>query len=99
MAFDGKYNVTIQTPMGAQTGVLDLSQSGDDLTGSMQAGSGESAEIKNGKVNGESATWDVDISSPMPMTLSFDANKAGDNLSGSVTLGAFGQSTFEAVPA
>ncbi|RFB03954.1 hypothetical protein [Parvularcula marina] len=99
MSFDGKYNVTIQTPMGAQQGTLELKQSGDDLTGSMIAGSGESAEIKNGKVNGDSASWDVDISSPMPMTLSFEATKAGDNLGGSVTLGAFGQSTFEGVPA
>ena len=99
MSFTGKYNVTIQTPMGAQTGVLDLKQDGDDLTGSMVAGSGESAEIKNGKADGETASWDVDISQPMPMTLSFNANKAGDNLGGSVTLGAFGQSTFEAVPA
>lgn len=99
MSFDGKYNITIQTPMGAQQGTLDLSQSGDDLTGSMVAASGENAEIKNGKVNGDKATWDVEITSPMPMTLSFDATKAGDAISGSVALGAFGQSTFEAVAA
>ena len=99
MSFDGKYNVTIQTPMGAQTGVLDLKQSGDDLTGSMESSGGDTAEVKNGKVNGDSATWEVDITSPMPMTLSFDGTKSGDNIGGSVTLGAFGQSTFEAVSA
>lgn len=99
MSFDGKYSVTIQTPMGAQTGTITLTQSGDDLTGQMIAASGETAEIKNGKVDGDKASWEVDITTPMPMTLGFDGTKNGDNIGGSVSLGAFGQSTFEAVPA
>lgn len=99
MSFDGQYQVTIQTPMGAQNAKLTLTQNGDDLTGSMTASSGETADVKNGKVDGDKATWDVDVSQPMPMTLSFEATKSGETLGGSVQLGAFGQSTFEGVPA
>ncbi len=98
MSFEGTYNVVIETPMGKQEGVLTLAQAGDDLTGNM-ASQGDSVELKNGKVNGDSATWDVDVTKPMPLTLSFDGNKDGDNISGSVKLGAFGQSTFAATKA
>lgn len=98
MAFDGKYNVTINTPMGQQEGVLTLATDGGAVTGSMEA-QGDTAEIKNGAVNGDTATWDVDISKPMPMTLSFEAKEAGDGLSGSVKLGAFGNADFSATAA
>ena len=98
MSFDGTYHVSISTPMGKQEGTLILAQSGDELTGSMEA-QGDKADITSGKVDGDVATWDVAISKPMPMTLSFEARAAGEGLGGSVKLGAFGQSTFEATKA
>lgn len=98
MSFDGKYNVTIQTPMGAQQGELSLSQDGDALTGTMAQG-GDTVEIKDGKVAGDTANFAVDVSKPMPLTLAFEGTKSGDNITGSVQLGAFGNSTFEAVKA
>lgn len=98
MSFDGTFNVSINTPMGKQEGTLHLNQAGEELSGSMTA-QGDNAEIKNGKVDGDVASWDVDISKPMPMTLSFEAREAAEGLAGSVKLGAFGQSTFEATKA
>ncbi len=98
MSFDGKYNLTIQTPMGAQESVLTLTQSGSELTGTMER-SGDSRPIKNGKVDGEKATWEVDVTNPMPLTLAFEGEKNGDALTGSVKLGAFGKSSFEGAPA
>jgi hypothetical protein len=95
MSFAGTYNVTINTPMGKQEGVLVLEENGDALTGTMSAG-GDSAEVKNGKVMGDTATWDVDVKKPMPLTLSFEGKEAGDDINGNVKLGAFGNSTFEA---
>ena len=47
-----------------------------------------------GAVNGDEASWSIDITSPMPMTLSFKGKVDGDKLAGTVTLGAFGDSTF-----
>lgn len=98
MSFSGTYNVTINTPMGKQEGVLKVTEEGGALTGTMEA-QGDSAEVKNGKVDGDTATWDVDVTKPMPLTLSFEGKKSGDGISGSVKLGAFGQSTFEATSA
>lgn len=95
MSFSGTYNIEINTPMGKQEGVLTLVEDGGNLTGTMAA-QGDSAEIKNGSVAGDKATWDVDVSKPMPLTLSFEGTKAGDAINGNVKLGAFGSSTFSA---
>lgn len=98
MSFSGTYTVTINTPMGKQEGKLTLAEDGGALTGSMEQG-GDSVALKNGSVNGDAATWDVDVTKPMPLTLSFDGKKDGDKITGSVKLGAFGSSTFEATAA
>ena len=96
--FNGTWNVIINTPMGKQEGTLVLNQDGSELTGTMSA-QGDTAQVKNGKVEGDTAKWDVDVSKPMPLTLSFTGSKAGDNLNGKVALGAFGNADFEGTPA
>jgi len=93
MTVDGKWNITIKTPMGDQTGVLTLKQEGDALTGEMSGSSGTAA-IENGKVEGEKLTWHSKVTSPMPITLEFEGAIDGDKISGDVKLGAFGSSTF-----
>ncbi|MCB2113682.1 MAG: hypothetical protein KDD85_09050 [Parvularculaceae bacterium] len=93
MAVDGKWNMTINTPMGAQTGVLDLKADGAALTGTMTGNMG-SVEIQNGSVDGDAVKWSANVTSPMPITLEFDGKVDGDNLAGNVKLGAFGSSTF-----
>jgi hypothetical protein len=98
MAIDGKWNITIKTPMGDQTGVLTLKQEGDALTGDMSGSSG-SAAIENGKVEGEKLSWHSKVTSPMPLTLEFDGQIEGDAISGNVKLGAFGSSTFSGTAA
>ena len=94
MAIDGKWNLTVNTPMGAQTSTLEVASSGSSLTGT-QGGAQGSQAIENGAVNGDEATWSIDITSPMPMTLTFKGKVSGDQLSGAVTLGPFGDSTFQ----
>jgi hypothetical protein len=98
MSFTGTYNVTINTPMGKQEGVLTLEETGGALTGNMAA-QGDKTEIKNGRVENDTAYWDVDVTKPMPLTLSFEGKKNHDMINGNVKLGAFGQSTFEATAA
>lgn len=94
MSFAGTWNTTMNTPMGAQNGTLTLEEAGGALTGKMAGPQGD-IEIKDGAIDGDSATWKADITSPMPMTLEFSATAAGDTLNGSVKLGAFGNATFE----
>lgn len=98
MAVNGKWNLTIKTPMGEQKGVLTLAQEGDALTGDMSGAMG-AVPIENGTVAGDSLKWHAKVTSPMPITLEFDGKLDGGNIAGSVKLGAFGSSTFSGTPA
>ena len=91
---DGTWNVTTNTPMGAQKGTVTLTTDGDKLTGNMSGAQG-SLDIERGAVNGNDVSWKVDISQPMPMTLEFSGSVDGDSISGNVKLGGFGNATFE----
>jgi len=93
MAVDGKWEITINSPMGAQKATLDLATSGDSLTGTQAAAQG-SGPLENGKVDGNNLSWSAKISSPMPMTLDFTGTVDGDKLSGSVKAGSFGSFPF-----
>ncbi len=93
MAVDGKWEITINSPMGAQKATLDLATSGGTLTGTQAAAQG-SGPLENGKVDGNNLSWSAKISSPMPMTLDFSGTVDGDNLSGSVKAGSFGSFPF-----
>jgi hypothetical protein len=98
MSFAGTYTIVIQAPTGREEGQLILQQDGESLSGTMES-RGQTRQIENSKVVGGTASWSVDISEPMPLTLNFSATKEGDNLVGSVALGAFGSADFEATPA
>lgn len=98
MSFDGTYDVSINTPMGKQQGKLTLAQDGAALSGTMEQG-GDSSPIKNGRVEDGKAMWDVDVTKPMPLTLSFEGSETAGGMSGNVKLGAFGNSAFEATKA
>jgi len=93
MAVDGKWEITINSPMGAQKAALDLKNEGGALTGT-QTAQGSSQALANGKVDGDNLSWSANITSPMPMTLEFTGKVEGDKLSGSVKAGAFGSFPF-----
>lgn len=98
MAIDGKWNLTIKTPMGDRNAVLTLKQEGDALTGEM-SGSDGTTQLENGTVEGDTLKWHAKVTSPMPLTLEFEGKEEGGALSGNVKLGAFGMSTFDGAPA
>src|SRR6201985_23867 len=89
MAVDGKWEIVINSPMGAQKATLDLKTDGGTLSGTQSAAQG-SGPLENGKVDGNALTWSAKITSPMPMTLEFAGTVDGDKLSGSVKAGSFG---------
>jgi hypothetical protein len=93
MAIDGKWEITINSPMGAQKATLDLKAEGATLSGTQTAMQGTQA-LSNGKVDGNNLAWSASITSPMPMTLEFSGAVDGDKLSGSVKAGAFGSFPF-----
>lgn len=93
---DGTWETVTKSPMGEQKATVTLTSAGDSLTGTF-AGAMGSTDIKNGKVDGDTVTFDVDITVPMPMTLTVNATVAGDNLDGTVAAGAFGSFPFNGV--
>jgi len=93
MSADGTWNVTLNTPMGAQAGTLELATDGNTLTGTMSGPQG-SMELENGTADGDSLSWTVNMTQPMPITIEATATIDGDEISGEAKLGAFGPATF-----
>jgi hypothetical protein len=93
MSVDGTWNITLQTPMGPQASTIELVSDGASLTGT-QSGNSESGPIYDGSVEGETATWKVDITRPMSLTITFTATVDGDSISGTAKAGLFPKSTF-----
>jgi len=98
MAIDGKWNIVVNSPMGAQKSELTLKASGGTLTGS-GSGQGGSQEIADGKIDGNNVSWKISITTPFPMTLEFAGTLAGDSLSGKVKAGNFGSFDWSATRA
>ncbi len=93
MSVDGTWNITVNSPMGAQPSTLTLAADGATLTGT-QSAQGNTQPIANGKVDGDTVTWSNSITTPFPMTLEFTGKVEGDTLNGSVKAGAFGSFPF-----
>ncbi len=90
MAVNGKYSVTIETPIGPQISVITFSTEGTTLIGETQI---VGTPIKfTGTINGDNAKWSSTIPSPMGgyITLFFDLFITPTDLSGNVQLGEYG---------
>jgi hypothetical protein len=88
-AVNGDWDLTINSPMGAQKAVLTVNSDGASFSGQM-AGSMGTMEINEGSVDGNTLSWKMDMTRPMPMTLEATATVDGDAISGNVKAGAFG---------
>jgi hypothetical protein len=88
----GKWNITIKTPMGDKSGVLDLKTEGTMLTGSLSDGEHHAA-ISDGKVEGNKLSWSAKITKPMRMSFKFTATVDADRISGAAKH-LLGKATF-----
>jgi hypothetical protein len=93
MSFNGNWKIIIKSPMGDQESTLSLSDAENKLTGRQSSMFG-SGEIQNGAVDGDKATWSIEMTSPIAIHLTFSAHVDGDTISGTVNAGAFGDSPF-----
>ena len=89
MSVAGTYECVTKTPMGDQKSDVTIVVDGDTFTGT-NIGAMGSMELENGKVDGNTLTWTMKMTVPMPMTLEGTATVDGDTLTGSVKAGAFG---------
>jgi hypothetical protein len=88
-AVDGKWDVVVRTPLGDQKAVLAVQSTGSEFTGSLSGALG-AVEIPEGKVDGNTLSWVMSITTPMSMTLECSATIEGDALTGSVGAGMLG---------
>jgi hypothetical protein len=77
----GKWNITIDTPMGAKSGVLELLVTGKTLTGSLSH-DGLRVAISDGQIEGNNLSWQAKITKPMRMSFKFTATVDADRISG-----------------
>ncbi len=89
MSVAGQYDCVTKSPMGDQKSVLTVNVDGDTWTGS-NAGQMGSLDITDGKVDGNTLTWTMDMKVPMPMKLEGTATVDGDAITGQIKAGAFG---------
>jgi hypothetical protein len=86
---EGTRNLVIKSPMGDQAVTLTVLSSGSTFTGTCTGAMGTTA-VQDGKVDGSTLTWKMNITVPMPMTVDCEATVSGDTMSGTATAGAFG---------
>jgi hypothetical protein len=85
---DGSWDCVVKSPLGDQKTVLTVTTDGNTFTGT-NAGALGSMDV-NGEVDGDTITWKMNMTVPMPMTLDCKATIDGDVLTGTVGAGAFG---------
>ena len=90
MSVAGVYDCVTKSPMGDQKSVLTLEVDGDTVTGS-NVGAQGSLDLEDGKADGNSASWTMNMTVPMPMKLEANVTVDGDALTGTVKAGAFGE--------
>lgn len=86
---DGKWDCTVNTPMGEQQFLFTVASAGDSFSGSAEGGMGSMAI--EGEVDGDELIWSMRVSKPMPVTLNCKATVSGDALEGKVSAGIFGK--------
>nr|WP_137676350.1 hypothetical protein [Parerythrobacter lutipelagi] len=91
MSVAGTYDTVVKSPMGDQKGTFTVvpGDDGNTFTGSMAGGMG-SMDVSDGKIDGDTLTWKMNMTVPMPMELNCEATVNGDQMTGKVNAGAFG---------
>jgi len=88
MSFDGRWRISIPTPIGEQEVLLDIDHKEGELSGTATQG-GETVPFLEPTVNGDQIQWSQRITKPMRMQIRFELTRAGDTLSGRAKPGFF----------
>jgi len=92
----GTWSLTANTPQGAQTMTMTVTQTGESFTGNMSGEMG-SLPVADGQITGQSVTWSITIQmGGQSMTVSFRGDVEGTRMRGTAELGAFGNASFTA---
>jgi len=92
----GTWTMTVNSPQGAVTSTLTLTQTGDALDGQMQSEFG-TATISDGRVNGRNVSWQASLQiGGERTTMNFEGEADGNRITGRLRAGEMGTMTFTA---
>ena len=94
MTVAGLWNINLKSPMGKESGTLELRHEGDSLTGTMSNKMG-ALDISEGAVDGSTVSFKAYVTSPMKLTMAWTGVVDGDAISGTVKLGMMGKASFK----
>ena len=87
------WRITVDTPVGQQSGSLALSLGDTVCSGRLFSEAGE-LTLQNGIVQEDELRWQLQLSRPIPMTIECLAQITGNRIQGTATVAAFGDITF-----
>jgi hypothetical protein len=86
MTVAGSWKITIATPIGKQSVVLDLTETNGLVEGTAR-GEAEDTPLIDPVLDGNRLTWAQSITKPMRLNLKFDVTFEGDTLTGTSKAG------------
>ena len=89
-----QWKVILHSPVGPQEMTVYVIRNGNAFTGRIDSPMG-SEDIKDGKIDGNTLSWVMSVTKPMPIKVSFEAEVQGQTMSGTAKLGFFGKSKLE----
>jgi hypothetical protein len=92
-SIDGIWTVSIQTGKGDQDWRFEFRSAGEEFTGTMTM-QPDSVEIENGRIDGDSLTWELTLNPPNRVHVRGSATVSGDGISGVLDMGAYGVRSF-----
>ena len=93
MSTEEYWRITVDTPVGQQSGSLALSLDDTVCRGRLFSEAGGLTQ-QNGTVPKDALRWQLQQSRPIPMTIECLAQITGDTIPGTATVAAFGDITF-----
>jgi imidazolonepropionase-like amidohydrolase len=92
----GTWTLTVNSPQGANTSTLTLTQTADALDGQMQTEFG-TATISDGRVTGRNVTWQASLQlGGERVTMTFEGEAEGNRITGRLRAGQMGTMSFTA---
>jgi hypothetical protein len=89
MSVAGTWDISIKTPIGAQTARVAVTP--DHVGGFTGTVGGDTGALDiAGRIDGDRLSWTMKTTKPMPLDLDCEAVADGDTLNGTVKAGVFG---------
>ncbi|MGA5218277.1 hypothetical protein ACPCAE_19730 [Streptomyces cinereoruber] len=92
MSVEGTWDLSLSTPIGRMTAVVELHERDAVLTGAAH-GAGERVPLVDVVLDGDRLTWKQAVTKPLRLNLAFDVTVDGDSLRGTSRAGRLPAST------